>query len=249
MNSLNLNFDHILSQLSDTAIDDNNIFIIRKMNWEYENYLRFCNDAVLFLKENPKKIILIFCSHPHCFTHGRGLQRNKGLTQDLLAFNPAIKLPCPLHNINRGGGLTFHYPGQLIIYPMINFNFFKKNLARMMVEMLQLTAKILNSQFNVSELTEKNELLGLWWKNEKKLASIGMGLDHFVTTHGLAINLRKDVMMFNHLAQTSPCGINGNIYSNFEDLLNRQINDLELSEICDQLAQHFLKLFNKKSNS
>lgn len=104
---------------------ENNTHYITKWNWDYQDCEKFQYESTKYLKENPSEMILISCSHPHCFTYGRGLQKGRG-TQELQEFDTGMPLPFPMHQISRGGGLTFHYPGQFIFYPIINFNYHKK---------------------------------------------------------------------------------------------------------------------------
>ena len=80
-----------------------NIYVLEKWNWDYLEAEKFQLECVDFVHENPHISILIICSHPHCFTLGRGLQKVKGTTsQALVDFVPETELPFPLYNIKRG---------------------------------------------------------------------------------------------------------------------------------------------------
>ena len=118
-------FNHLTSQLQshEYEVFENNSLIVTKWDWDYKEALDFQKQAVQTLKESPKLQVFIFCSHPHCFTNGRGLQKRAGkVVPGLVEFDKNIisELPYPYHEISRGGGLTFHYPGQWIFYPIVN---------------------------------------------------------------------------------------------------------------------------------
>lgn len=196
------------------------------MNWEVVTswklpYLEYLNLLKLWKSElltNKNKRYLLICSHPNCFTHGRGL-RNLKDGPSLINFNQEqeAQLPLPLHHINRGGGLTFHYPGQIIIYPIVNLNNFPRALMTLMHTLLLTTGDTLKELSLIANYQIPKEIYGLW-SQEKKIASIGMGLDHYITEHGLALNFFHDEYIFNLLNQFYPCGISAKTYSSVEHI-------------------------------
>lgn len=189
----------------------------------YSDYLAFIDQAFPLSKKNPARLI-IFCSHPYCFTYGRGLQRDS--TDQLVEFDlgAASKLPYPFFEIKRGGGLTYHYPGQIIIYPLFEVTRYKTSLQKVMIRMLQATQKSLEQMSDLRNLSYKNKLLGLWLDNQYKIASIGMNLEHFVTSHGLALNFFDDQEFFKTIKMMNPCGINGEVYQSFERLVSQKLS-------------------------
>ena len=202
-----------------------NIYFIEKWNADYLEVLSLQEKCVELVRENPKWSIFIFCNHPNCFTLGRGLQRAQEF--NLIDFDPTIKerLPFPLHEIKRGGGLTFHHPGQWVLYPIINLN--KKNLDvyKIMKTCLALSQKILEDQFQIKDLSHAEKLLGLWHNKKRKVASIGLAVSHFVTYHGISINIVKNQEMEKALMMVNPCGLPGEIYQDVESISQTKIDN------------------------
>lgn len=206
-----------------------NIYVLKKKHWSYESVEDFQLECLAFVKENPEIVLLIFCNHPHCFTMGKGLQKlapSQGVR--LIDFNPATPLDFPLYTLKRGGGLTFHYPGQLVFYPILNLTYYHLNVYDLMISILNIIKSALFFQFNLESLEVEKTLLGLWHYdgNEKfKIASIGLAVSRYITYHGLALNIKKDILMFTHLKKINPCGLTGNIYKSLEDILKNEINE------------------------
>jgi lipoyl(octanoyl) transferase len=195
-----------------------NIFIVERWNTEYLEVLSLQEKALELVRENPKWSIFILCNHPNCFTLGRGLQRAQEF--NLLEFDPGLKdrLPFPLYEIKRGGGLTFHHPGQWVLYPIINLN--KKNLDvyKIMKTCLSLTQRILEEKFQIKDLSHEEILLGLWHNKKRKVASIGLAVSHFVTYHGISVNIVPNQAMAGALKMVNPCGLPGDVYQEVESI-------------------------------
>ncbi len=198
-------------------IDDNTLCFSR-WNWDYRDAELFQKQALSFVKEHRYFKIYIFCNHPHCFTMGRGLQKISGKTiSDLVEFDENImnSLSFPIYKINRGGGITFHYPGQWIFYPIINLSNPDYSLKNLTFWLLEKVRSVLELDFSVGELDHRRELLGLW-RRDSKIASVGLGVERFVTLHGIALNVEWDDAMFNELLKINPCGLSSNIYKSFD---------------------------------
>ncbi len=177
---------------------------ITRFNWEYKEALAFQKYAQSFIQKNRKLKIFIFCNHPHCFTMGRGNERGQDQLEDFTDAQAAL-LSFPLNKIRRGGGITFHYPGQWIFYPILalNENFGMCDLTSWLLKSVR---DVLTSEFKIDKVLAANKLLGVW-REKQKIASIGVGVDRFVTEHGIAVNLITDERMFNELNKINPCGM------------------------------------------
>ena len=201
--------------------------IVSKWNWDYSDALEAQKKCLQFVRENRAARILICCSHPHVFTVGRGLQ--KGKTEELKAlvdFDMGMvkQLSFPVHKINRGGGLTFHYPGQWIIYPIVNLNNPDFNLKTLTYWLLEKVKVVIEKEFSLHGLDYDRPLLGLWC-GRTKVASVGIGVEHFVTYHGLALNLTRDAFMFKELSRINPCGLSALSYSCLSDHVDAGMHD------------------------
>ena len=209
-------------------------------NIDYQEALTFQKQSQKFIKNNPEKKILIFCSHPNCFTLGRGLRRNKNCSKKLTDFDPRQKTPFPLHKINRGGGLTFHHLGQWILYPIFKISP-KIELQSMMSFFLESTTSAIEQTYHIKDIVCCFKSQGLWYK-DKKIASQGIGLNQFITEHGLALNINIPDEMKQALKLLHPCGIQGSQYSSLEDITGQSSCILR-----DQLQNNFLKIIKSSS--
>jgi len=114
----------------------------------------------------------------------------------------AAHLPHPLFAINRGGQATYHGPGQLMGYPIIDLRRCGYDLHKYLRWLEQLLIEVLVE--NGIAATRRESLTGVWVE-DRKIASIGVGVRHWITMHGFALNVCGDLSPFNHIV---PCGIN-----------------------------------------
>jgi lipoyl(octanoyl) transferase len=141
---------------------------------------------------------LIFTEHPPVITIGKSGSMNNLLTDPQNLKSEGIELI----EIDRGGDVTFHGPGQIIGYPIFNLNNFKKDIhwyLRTLEEVILQTLK----KFGIDS-TRIADLTGVWINN-KKICAIGVKITRWVTMHGFALNVATDLSYFNHII---PCGIN-----------------------------------------
>ena len=231
-----LNIEEYQLSPSDVSWMDDRTLVVTKWNWDYALAHQFQQQSVRLLQDFPRNRILICCSHPHVFTNGRGLQKpRKGETLELKAFSPADypTLPFPLHQIERGGGLTFHHPGQFIFYPIVKLNPAALTLSKMIDEMFAFASQVLTGR-GMKDLSTENKLLGLW-VNNKKIASMGMAIEKLTTFHGMALNLIHDQQMSAALSALNPCGLSAATYTSVDQFINLPEGSLE------SFRQEFLK--------
>jgi len=233
-----------------------NIYVLKKWNWEYAEAEQLQKDCVEFVRLNPKSCFLIFCSHPHCFTLGRGLQKIKDESITLVDFDQSMTLPFPLHHINRGGGLTFHYPGQIVFYPIMNLTTHNMGVFDLMLKILALVQSELETKFGMNGLSVKRDLLGLWYENDfskAKVASIGLAATRFISYHGLALNFYNDERMFKVLETLHPCGLPGDFYRSIETLSCSHFENEEreqfLASFLNNFIQNYLITDRQRSSS
>lgn len=226
LNQLNLS-KYDLTEENISSFDERTL-LVKKWNWDYQLALDFQQECVRLLQESGNQRVLIACNHPNVFTNGRGLQKaKKGQTLELVDFNPAMSslLPFPVHQITRGGGLTFHHPGQYIFYPIVKLNPKTLSLSKMMDDIFD-SARITLESWGIDGLTSENELLGLW-RGKNKLASMGIAIERLTTFHGMALNMFKNDEMKNAMRTLNPCGLNPETYLSVEELTPLDKNALE----------------------
>jgi lipoyl(octanoyl) transferase len=206
---------------------DERTLVVTKWNWDYASALDFQRRCVKLLGDFPRNRVLICCNHPRVFTHGRGLQKpRKGEVLELKDFDLSKKdsLPYPLYEIERGGGLTFHHPGQFIFYPILKLNPASLSLSTMIDEIFQFSKEVLED-WGINEVSSENKLLGLW-RGQKKLASMGIAIEKLTTFHGMALNLFWDEEMMKALRAINPCGLEANTYSSVDQFVDLPENAL-----------------------
>jgi len=179
---------------------------------------------------------LLFCEHPHVFTIGKsGDEKNLVIPLENLS-----SIGASYHQINRGGDITYHGPGQVVVYPVIDLeNFFTDihQYMRTLEESVILTLK----EFNVDAGRIKG-LTGVWldWNEEKKarkICALGVKTSRWVTMHGLAMNVNTDLSYFNHIV---PCGIQDKAVTSLKKELN---SDLDMKNVKEILKQKISSLF------
>jgi lipoyl(octanoyl) transferase len=198
---------------------DHDTIVVTKWNWDYSVSHRFQKKALDLVQENPRLKILICCNHPEVLTNGRGLQKpKKGETFHLIEFDSeqVKNSKYPLHQIERGGGLTFHHPGQFIFYPLVRLNPKTLSLSIMINQIFDVTSQVLKG-WGIKNLNHENQLLGLWHEG-KKVASMGIAINKLTTFHGMALNILNNHEMMHSLQSLNPCGLNIKTYTSVESL-------------------------------
>ena len=138
---------------------------------------------------------LLLLEHDPVYTMGRS--RNE------LSLGEENRLPHPIHRTNRGGQATYHGPGQLVGYPILNLNRKGHDLHRYLRFLEEVIIDIL-AEYSVQGIRREG-LTGVWVK-ESKIASIGSGVRRWISMHGFALNVAKDLPGFDEII---PCGIAG----------------------------------------
>ena len=183
----------------------------------FEDGLEIQNNKV---NERVRGIIsdqVLLLEHEPVYTIGR-TQDQSSLPED------RTNLPHPLFITNRGGKATYHGPGQLVGYPILNLKHYKKDLH---LYLRSIERSIIKSciQYGVQAST-KEGLTGVWC-NDRKIASIGVGVRQWVSMHGFAINVNGDLSPFNEI---TPCGIQNAEMTNMETEIGGSINFKEFSD-------------------
>ena len=175
----------------------------------------------------PDEVLLL--EHDPVYTIGR--------TPNQSSLRGATHLPHPLFPINRGGQATYHGPGQLMCYPILDLRRYGQDLHRYLRWLEALIIELLAR--HEIEASRREGLTGVWVQN-RKIASIGVGVRHWITMHGFALNVGGDLSPFAHIV---PCGITDvsitsmekergrpfsliDVAADFEKLVVRRIQDL-----------------------
>jgi lipoyl(octanoyl) transferase len=195
--------------------------------WDYQTKLF---EATLVIKARNRDLTpenqqttpnyLIFCEHPHVFTLGKsGDESNLLIKKENLYSINATYVP-----INRGGDITYHGPGQLVVYPVFDLENFFTDIHKFMRAMEEAVIQTLR-EFGI-EAGRVEKLTGVWLDGTdptkaRKICAMGVKMSRWVTMHGLALNVNPDLNYFNYIV---PCGIQDKAVTSMEKELNVKVD-------------------------
>jgi len=203
--------------------------------WDFQKGLFNTMIAQKSAKENTTPLHLIMIEHPHVYTFGKSADR-----ENLLASDDALNnMEAKVYDIERGGDITYHGPGQLVVYPIFDLEAlgmgiktFVQNIEYCIIQTL--------ADYGITAGTIPDRI-GVWidinQPNERKIAAIGIKCSRFVSMHGLALNVNTDLAMFNHIV---PCGIVDKGVTSMEMELGGKIDIFEVKE---KMGKHFASIF------
>ncbi len=165
---------------------------------------------------------LLLLEHEPVYTIGR--------TPDRSSLLGSTHLPHPVFSINRGGQATYHGPGQLMGYPIIDLRRCGQDLHKYLRWLEQLLIDLL-ARYDIAA-QRRESLTGVWVEN-RKIASIGVGVRHWITMHGFALNVCGDLSPFDHIV---PCGINNVAITSMEKETKRAFTVAEVARAVEKLA-------------
>ena len=179
---------------------------------------------------------LLFCQHPHVYTLGKSGDANNLLINK----NELKKRGAAFYHINRGGDITYHGPGQIVGYPILDLDNFTTDIhkyLRYLEESIILTLK----EFGINGGRIPG-LTGVWLDAEdkakaRKICAIGVKTSRWVTMHGFALNVNTDLNYFNYIV---PCGIDDKAVTSISKELNREI---EISSVEEKIKRNIEKVF------
>jgi len=174
----------------------------------------------------PPSDVLLLLEHEPVYTIGR--------TPDQSSLRNAAQLPHPVVQINRGGQATYHGPGQLVGYPILDLTKRGQDLHRYLRELEGVLIEAL-AEYGVTA-GRREGMTGVW-VGERKIASIGVGVRHWISMHGFALNVCGDLTPFN---QITPCGIAGVEMTNLE---RESGQPADVRSVADGVAMVFKRCF------
>lgn len=181
--------------------------------------------------ENKINDAFILLEHSHVYTLGKVARREHLLISPQKLAEEKIDL----FEIDRGGDITYHGPGQIVGYPIIKLDELYQDLHRYLRELEEVIILTLK-EYGVEGYRIPG-LTGVWVNNEK-VAAIGIKVSRWITMHGFAFNINTDLSYFHKII---PCGIKDRGVTSLQKILERKIDIEEVKEI---LINHFLRIFN-----
>jgi len=175
---------------------------------------------------------LLLLEHEPVYTIGRTPDRSSLSATGRIRRGElgSAHLPHPLFSINRGGQATYHGPGQLMGYPIIDLRRCGQDLHKYLRWLEQLLIDLLANYDIVAQ--RRQSLTGVWIEN-RKIASIGVGVRHWITMHGFALNVCGDLSPFDHIV---PCGINNVAITSMEKETKKSFTVADVAPTLEKLA-------------
>jgi len=214
-----------------------------KEAWDYQEKL--LNEIVkqkMELRDLPGTEILtpnylLFCEHPHVYTLGKsGSEDHLLIDENKLDENRAT-----FYKINRGGDITYHGPGQIVGYPILNLDYFFNDIHKYLRYLEEAVIRTL-AEFNIMA-SRIEGLTGVWLdagdkSKAKKICAFGVRCSRWVTMHGFALNVNTDLSYFNNIV---PCGIADKSVTSMKQELGKEVN---MEEVKEKIKKHFAVIFN-----
>jgi lipoyl(octanoyl) transferase len=214
-----------------------------KEAWDYqEKLLKEAVDLKIAFRNGQTTEIpqnyLLFCQHPHVYTLGKsGKQEHLLLNEEQLKVHEAT-----YYKINRGGDITYHGPGQLVVYPIFDLEQFFTDIHKYM-RLLEEAVILTLTDFGI-ESGRVEGLTGVWIEGDtdraRKICAMGVKCSRWVTMHGIGFNVNTDLNYFSHII---PCGIDDKAVTSMQQELGAE---LDINEVSEKLLNHLAYLFEFK---
>jgi lipoyl(octanoyl) transferase len=185
-------------------------------------------------KADAIKDVFLLCEHPHVITQGRNGKREHLLVSEHVLRQKGVEF----YESSRGGDITYHGPGQVVGYPILNLGAIRRDVV-WYVRLLEETMIRATAEFGIAAKRVAGKT-GIWvdgGNTEEKLGAIGVHISRWVTSHGFAYNVSTDLRFFDLIV---PCGIADRKATSLEKLLGRAVEE---SEVPLRLVMHLGELF------
>jgi len=176
--------------------------------------------------------LLLFLEHPHVITLGR-----RGNRSSLIASPEVLEaMAIPIYHVERGGDVTYHGPGQLVVYPIFNLKEYGYRLIRFVDQLEEVILGVLKDFGMEGRKDSSNRGV---WVNGDKIASVGVTIKRWVSFHGFSLNYETDLKYFDLI---HPCGLVGKKMTSMKKILGERI---PRESLVVSIRLHFEEIFGK----
>jgi len=183
------------------------------------------------LKNKDLKGVFVVCQHPTVITLGRNSKISNILFKPEFLEQMGVKI----YEIERGGDVTLHNPGQIVGYPIFNLTHFKQDLHWFLREIEQSLIDLI-AKYNIIG-SRVDGLTGVWIDGKRKIAAIGLHCSRWITSHGFALNVNNNLLEFSYIV---PCGISDKEVTSINKELGREI---DIEKVINDCKEIFLEKF------
>ncbi len=185
-----------------------------------------------------QKNYLLFCEHPHVYTLGKS-GKEQNMLLDLIQLQAK---EATFHKINRGGDITYHGPGQIVGYPILNLETYDMGIKKY-IETLEQAIINCIADYGLKG-TRLDGATGVWLDvntpKVRKICAIGVRVSRWVSMHGFAFNINTDLKYFDYI---NPCGFTDKGVTSLQKELGKPV---DIEEVKKNLKNHIAKLFDMK---
>ena len=189
---------------------------------KYVDALKFMEDRLKEIDQNKSKNLIWILEHEDIYTAGKTYKENEILDKSIKILKT-----------NRGGKITYHGPGQLICYFVIDLKKFKKDI-RKFISIIENTIVETLKYYQIDSFPDKDNI-GVWYKDKskiKKIAAIGVRISKWIAYHGFSININNDLKKYNAII---PCGISDKGVTNLKNIKDQNYENIE-----NKLVENFI---------
>jgi len=181
--------------------------------------------------ENKIDDVLFLLEHPHTYTFGKTADKENLVSDKKYLDENKISV----YDIDRGGDITYHGPGQIVGYPIINLTNWQQDTHKYLRAIEEVIIKVC-AEYDLDG-SRVDKYTGVWL-DDRKICAIGIKVSRWITMHGFAFNVNTDLKLFNGII---PCGITGKDVTSLNHELKKEIS---LSEVKEKIIHHFDVIFN-----
>ena len=178
---------------------------------------------------------LLLLEHPHVYTLGRNAKRSDVVAAEAWLAERGLEVA----ECDRGGQVTYHGPGQLVGYPILNLDPDRRDVRRYVADLMEVLVRLLADYGVAARAARPGEPIGVW-SGGRKVASLGVHLKRWITTHGFAVNVSTDLAFFEGIVA---CGLAGVELASIESLTGRRPSLAEVAAVC---AGHLGRVFGRE---
>ncbi len=224
INACKMELKQLFNFIKDNSSNKLNSFWLGKI--EYKSAWDLQKKIHRYVSVNKMNSIILYLEHDAVYTFGKNADKNHLL--------PSYPKDAKVIQIDRGGDVTYHGPGQLVVYPIINLNHFKKSISWYIRSLEKVIIQFLNKN-KISSKRIKG-LTGVWVNNEK-ICAMGVRLSKWTSMHGFALNINPEMKYFDGMI---PCGIFEYGITSLTDLLSEEFKVDDIARQVDNILKPIL---------
>ena len=194
-------------------------------------YFQKVDSQAIRVKENKIDDVFFMLEHPHTYTLGKTADKHNLVGDKKYLADNKISV----YDIDRGGDITYHGPGQIVGYPIINLTNWKQDTHKYLRAIEEVIIKVC-SEYGLNG-NRVDKYTGVWI-DDRKICAIGIKVSRWITMHGFAFNVNTDLKLFDGIV---PCGISDKAVTSLNKELNKEI---DLTEVKEKIISHICNIFN-----